>query len=63
MIGRLETDQGQFFYEHSLEKLFSADHLVRKLSAVLDLSWPRDEPAPAKSPMVGRFIEARISIV
>jgi transposase len=46
MLGRLETDQAQFFYTYRLDKLVPADHLVRKLDAVLDLSWLRAELAP-----------------
>ncbi len=46
MMGRLETDQEQFFYSYRLDELVPADHLVRKLDAVLDLSWVRAELAP-----------------
>ena len=45
MMGRLKTDQGQFFYEYRLDALVPADHLVRKLDAVVDLSWLRAEAA------------------
>ncbi len=31
MMGRLETDQGQFFYSYRLDELVPADHLVRVL--------------------------------
>ena len=44
-MGRLETDQRQFFYEYRLDALVPADHLVRKLDAVLDLSWLRADLA------------------
>ncbi len=46
MMGRLETDQEQFFYSYRLDELVPVDHLVRKLNAVLDLSWLRAELAP-----------------
>lgn len=46
MMGRLETDQEQFFYSYRPDELVPADHLVRKLDAVLDLSWVRAELAP-----------------
>jgi len=46
MMGRLETDREQFFYSYRLDELVPADHLVRKLDAVLDLSWVRAELAP-----------------
>ena len=46
MMGRLEGGQGQLFYDVCLEKLVPPDHLVRKLDAVLDLSWVSRELAP-----------------
>jgi transposase len=46
MMGRLERDQEQFFYEYRLDDLVPCDHLVRKVDAVLDLSWLRAELAP-----------------
>jgi hypothetical protein len=39
MMGRLNHDQGQLFYSFSLEEVVPDDHLVRKVAAVLDLSW------------------------
>ena len=46
MMGHQERDQGQFFYEYRPEDLVPADHLVRKLDAVLDLSGLRAELRP-----------------
>ena len=46
MMGRLERDQERLFYEYRLDDLVPADHLARKVDAVLDLSWPRAELAP-----------------
>ncbi len=46
MMGRLETDQEQLFYEYRLDSLVPCDHLARKLDAVVDLSWLRAELAP-----------------
>ena len=46
MMGRLEAGQGQLFYDVCLEKLVPPDHLVRKIGAVLDLSWVSRELAP-----------------
>ncbi len=46
MMGRLEKDQERLFYEYRLDDLVPADHLVRKVDAVLDLSWLRAELAP-----------------
>ena len=46
MMGRLEVGQGELFYDLCLEKLVPPDHSVRKLGAVLDLSWVSRELAP-----------------
>src|SRR5215510_177286 len=46
MMGRLNHDQAQLFYSFCLEEVVSDDHLVRKLAAVLDLSWVGAELAP-----------------
>src|SRR2546425_11254284 len=46
MMGRLNHDQGQLFYSFSLDEVVPNDHLVRKIAAVLDLSWVRAELAP-----------------
>jgi transposase len=45
-MGRLNHDQGQLFYSFSLEQAVPDDHLVRKIAAVLDLSWVHGELAP-----------------
>ena len=49
MMGRLETDQEQLFYSYRLDELVPADHLVRKLDVVLDLSWVQAELTPLYS--------------
>jgi transposase len=46
MMGRLNRDQGQLFYEFRLDEAVPADHLVRQIGAVLDLSWVHAELAP-----------------
>ena len=46
MMGRLDTGQGRLFYDLCLEKLVPRDHSVRKLDAVLDLSWVARELSP-----------------
>ena len=38
MMGRLNRDQGQFFYSFHLEEAVPGDHAVRDIAAVLDLS-------------------------
>jgi hypothetical protein len=39
MMGRLSHDQEQFFYSFRLDEAVPDDHPVRKIAAVLDLSW------------------------
>ena len=51
MMGRLNGDQGQLFYCFRLEEMVPADHLVREIAGVLDLSWVHGELAPYYSPL------------
>jgi transposase len=53
MMGRLKGDQSQLFYEFHLDDVVPDDHLVRDISAVLDLSWVHAELAPYY-PSIGR---------
>jgi transposase len=46
MMGRLSGDQERLFYEFSLDEVVPADHLVRRIDGVLDLSWLHGELAP-----------------
>ena len=46
MLGRQESGQGQFFYAFDLDKVVPADHLVRQIGGLLDLSWVHNELAP-----------------
>ena len=46
MMGRREQGQGQFFYDFHLDAVVPPDHLVRRIDAVLDLSWVHGELAP-----------------
>lgn len=46
MMGRVSQDQGQLFYSFNLEAAVPADHPVRGIARVLDLSWVRAELAP-----------------
>ena len=46
MMGRLTSDQHRFFYEFDLEELVPADHLLRGIDRVLDLSDLRQHLAP-----------------
>src|SRR6266481_4127239 len=53
MMGRRNHDQEQFFYSFRLDEAVPDDHLVRKIAAVLDLSWVHSELAPFY-PTMGR---------
>jgi transposase len=53
MMGRQNNDQGHLFYEFCLDEAVPDDHLVRKIDAVLDLSWVYAELAP-HYPTLGR---------
>ena len=53
MMGRQNNDQGHLFYEFRLDEAVPDDHLVRKIDAVLDLSWVHAELAP-HYPTLGR---------
>jgi hypothetical protein len=46
MLGRREDSQVQFLYAIDLDKVVPADHLVRQIDAVLDLSWVHRELRP-----------------
>ena len=48
MMGRRNQNQGQLFYEFCLDEAVPDDHLVRKISALLDLSWVYAELAPSE---------------
>lgn len=45
-MGRLNHDQEQFFYAFRLDDAVPGDHPVRRIAAVLDLSWVYSELAP-----------------
>jgi transposase len=46
MMGGRNQSQGQLLYEFRLDEAVPDDHLVRKISALLDLSWVYAELAP-----------------
>jgi transposase len=51
MMGRLKQDQGQLFYSFNLDEAVPDDHLVRKIAAILDLSWVHGALAGFYSPL------------
>jgi transposase len=46
MMGEPVGQQDRLFYEFDLEDVIPGDHLLRKIDAVLDLSWLRGELKP-----------------
>ena len=67
MMGRRKDGQGQFFYEFDLDEVVPAEHPVRQIDAVLDLSWVHKELAPYYShtgrPSVDPVLMIRMLIV
>src|SRR6476620_6517479 len=67
MMGRRIQGQGQLFYEFRLDEAVPDDHLVRKISAQLDLSWVYAELAPYYSetgrPSVDPVLMIRMLII
>ncbi len=53
MMGRRNQGQGQLIYEFCLDEAVPDDHLVRKIGALLDLSWAYTELSPYYS-AIGR---------
>src|ERR1035437_9757598 len=53
MMALQNNDQGPLFYEFCLDEAVPDNHLVRKIDAVLDLSWVHAELAP-HYPTLGR---------
>jgi hypothetical protein len=45
MMGR-QVEAAQLFYEFNLDRHVPAEHLLRRIDRVLDLSWLRSELAP-----------------
>jgi transposase len=46
MMGQREDSQVQFLYAFDLDKVVPADHVVRQIDAILDLSWVHRELRP-----------------
>lgn len=67
MMGRRYQGQGQFFYAFDLNKVVPADHLVRQIDGLLDLSWVHKELAPYYSytgrPSIDPVLMIRMLIV
>ena len=50
MMGEPVGRQERLFYEFDLEEMVAGDHLLRKVDAVLDLSWLRGKMKAQCSP-------------
>jgi transposase len=62
MMGRHTQEQRQLFYSFDLDAVVPDDHLVRKIAAVLDLSWVHGELAPHYSPLGRPSIDPALMI-
>src|SRR5919202_385066 len=62
MMGRRTRGQEQLFYAFHLDDAVPADHLVRKIGAVLDLSWVHAALAPYYSPLGRPSIDPELMI-
>ena len=62
MMGRQPRGQEQLFYAFNLEEVVPADHLVRRIDAVLDTSWVHRELAPYYSTLGRPSIDPELMI-
>ena len=62
MMGCQTRGQEQLFYEFSLDEVVPADHLVRRIDAVLDTSWVHRELAPYYSTLGRPSIDPELMI-
>ncbi len=62
MMGDRVRSQERLFYEFDLEDMVPSDHLLRKIDAVLDLSWLRRKLAPYYSPIGRPSIDPELMI-
>jgi transposase len=67
MMGRRSRSHAQLFYQFHLEDAVPEDHLARKISAVLDLSWLHAGLAPYGSeigrPSIDPVLMIRMPII
>jgi transposase len=67
MMGPSVGSQDRLFYEFNLDDMVPADHLLRRIDAVLDLSWLRGELSPYYShtgcPLIDPELMIRMLIV
>ena len=62
MMGEAQGRQDRLFYDFCLEDRVPADHPLRRIDGVLDLSWLRGELAPFYSPIGRPSIDPELMI-
>ncbi len=62
MMGRQKRGQERLFYEFCLDEVVPADHVVRRIDAVLDTSWVHRELAPFYSSLGRPSIDPELMI-
>jgi transposase len=62
MMGRQARGQEQLFYQFSLDDVVPADHLVRRIDAVLDTSWVHRELRPYYSTLGRPSVDPELMI-
>nr|NIS42383.1 transposase [Desulfuromonadales bacterium] len=62
MMGEPVGRQDRLFYEFNLDEVVPPDHLLRKIDAVLDLSWLREELVPHYSSMGRPSVDPELMI-
>lgn len=62
MMGEAQGRQDRLFHDLCLEDRVPADHPLRRIDAVLDLSWLRGELAPFYSPIGRPSIDPELMI-
>jgi len=62
MMGQRRRGQERLFYEFGLDKIVPADHMVRRIDAVLDTSWVHRELAPYYSSLGRPSIDPELMI-
>ncbi len=62
MMGRQTQGQERLFYEFCLDEVVPADHMVRRIDAVLDTSWVHRELAPFYSSLGRPSIDPELMI-
>ena len=62
MMGQRTRGQERLFYEFCLDEVVPADHVVRRIDAVLDTSWVHQELAPFYSTLGRPSVDPELMI-